>query len=172
MAAINPYQIKSIYALGGSLGIKGGGHDDELHVLIQGIAGKTSIKELSYGEAEAILKELRERMKLSNITIKRPPVKKKNSYNPTPAGPSAAQIKMIWALMGELERWDTQTANVSIFERLCGIIQKELGVTAFERQPFQFVKADDITRLKKAIEGYTMSAYKKYMVSGKGAQHR
>ena len=58
-SACNAYQIRKIYAIGGALGmVKRGEDDDLLHELVNGMTGKTSIKELTYGEACKVIGEL------------------------------------------------------------------------------------------------------------------
>lgn len=64
MAAINARQIKTIYALGNSLGIlERGNADDELHAFVAAISGKRSIKELNCTEGEAVIVALQKRQK-------------------------------------------------------------------------------------------------------------
>ena len=53
MRKIESFQMKKIYAIGHALGITGNGSEDELHILVSGVTGKDSIKELSYQEAKA-----------------------------------------------------------------------------------------------------------------------
>ena len=50
MRKIESFQMKKIYAIGHALGITGNGSEDELHILVSGVTGKDSIKELSYQE--------------------------------------------------------------------------------------------------------------------------
>lgn len=47
MRKIESFQMKKIYAIGHALGITGNGSEDELHILVSGVTGKDSIKELS-----------------------------------------------------------------------------------------------------------------------------
>jgi len=58
MRKIESFQMKKIYAIGHALGITGNGSEDELHILVSGVTGKDSIKELSYQEAMAVIKRL------------------------------------------------------------------------------------------------------------------
>ena len=61
-SACNAYQIRKIYAIGGALGmVKRGEDDDLLHELVNGMTGKTSIKELTYGEACKVIGEGQQR---------------------------------------------------------------------------------------------------------------
>lgn len=60
---IDKGQIKSIYAIAAKLGMveQGGGHEDALHMLVQGLTGKEAVKALTHAEAQAVLAELRRR---------------------------------------------------------------------------------------------------------------
>lgn len=68
--------IKSIYAFASSLGIKGDGHDDNLHLLVYAITGKESIKSLDDCEAEKVRDELMRQMKGAD-KIKKIPAQEK-----------------------------------------------------------------------------------------------
>lgn len=62
MAAINARQIRTIYALGNALGILDRGNaDDELHAFVAAKTGKSSIKELTSAEGEAVIVALQKR---------------------------------------------------------------------------------------------------------------
>lgn len=51
MSQIERWQIKSIYAMGGSLGlVDRGREDDNLHLLVEASTGKAHISDLSYSE--------------------------------------------------------------------------------------------------------------------------
>lgn len=78
--------VKSIYALGAKLGMveSGGGHEDALHMLVQGLTGKESVKELTPAEAATVLAELRRRLE---------------KYDPAPAG-----VQLRDRLCGLIER--------------------------------------------------------------------
>ena len=59
MKAIEAYQMKKIYAIARGIGIsKPGNKEDELHILVYGLTGKTSIRELSSREASTVLARL------------------------------------------------------------------------------------------------------------------
>lgn len=72
-SACNAYQIRKIYAIGGALGmVKRGEDDDLLHELVNGMTGKTSIKELTYGEACKVIGELEGRQGTQLQILKKP----------------------------------------------------------------------------------------------------
>ena len=101
---VNKGTVKSIYALGAKLGMveSGGGHEDALHMLVQGLTGKESVKELTPAEAATVLAELRRRsVPTSQRRTRRP-----RKYEELPGGLSAGQQKKVWFLMYELEKYD------------------------------------------------------------------
>ena len=56
MARIEQWQIKSIYAMGGLLGlVDRGREDDNLHLLVAASTGKAHISDLSRSEASDII---------------------------------------------------------------------------------------------------------------------
>ena len=75
-SACNAYQIRKIYAIGGALGmVKRGEDDDLLHELVNGMTGKTSIKELTYGEACKVIGELEGRQGTPTKTCRDAPAR-------------------------------------------------------------------------------------------------
>ena len=55
-------QVKNIYAIAAKLGmVDRSSHEDALHELVQGLTGKTSVKDLTHSEALEVLTELRRR---------------------------------------------------------------------------------------------------------------
>ena len=133
--------VKSIYALGAKLGMveRGGGHADALHALVQGLTGKESITALTPAEAQAVLAELRK-------------------YEALPGGLSEGQQKKVWYLMYQLEKYDPAPEGVQLRDRLCGLISRQFGVTAFPTQPFRFLSFSQGNAL---IEGLKSLAERK-----------
>lgn len=61
MRTVEQFQIRKIYAISNALGISDSRADeDELHVLVSGLTGKDSIKELTYREASVVIERLEE----------------------------------------------------------------------------------------------------------------
>ena len=129
--------VKSIYALGAKLGMveRGGGHADALHALVQGLTGKESITALTPAEAQAVLAELRRR----SAPAAAPQKKRARKYEALPGGLSEGQQKKVWYLMYQLEKYDPAPEGVHLRDRLCGLISRQFGVTAFPTQPFRFL---------------------------------
>lgn len=146
--------VKSIYALGAKLGMveRGGGHADALHALVQGLTGKESITALTPAEAQAVLAELRRR----SAPVAAPQKKRPRKYEAMPGGLSEGQQKKVWYLMYQLEKYDPAPEGVQLRDRLCGLISRQFGVTAFPTQPFRFLTFSQgnamIEGLKKLTE--------------------
>lgn len=148
-------QIKTIYAIGRQLGIlEPGNPDDELHAFVAGISGKSSIKELSIAEAEAVITALRQRQR------EKPKTSGKR-YSEVPGGITVSQQRMVWALMYELQRLDKEPNGKSLGARLCGIIKKELEIEARSENPFAWVDFNTGTKLLEVLKGYVATAKRK-----------
>lgn len=162
MAAIQTWQIKSIYALAGGLGmVERASHEDALHLLVGGLTGKASVKELDSAEAGNVLAELHERMKLSNAPVPKATTKKEHST--TPGGVTADQQRKVWALMYSLRKFDLVPNPASLGTRLCGIIKRQFGVTGFEREPFCVLQFEQGRELIEILKQYTTTAELKYL---------
>lgn len=156
MAAINARQIKTIYALGNALGIlERGNADDELHAFVAAISGKSSIKELSSSEGEAVIVALQKRQK-----EKPKRSSKTKEHMEVAGGVTASQQRKIWALMYQLRDLDAEPNSKPLGERLCGIIKKELGVEARPQNPFAWVDFKAGAKLLEVLKGYVKSAAK------------
>ncbi len=159
MRKIDAYQMKKIYAIGNALGIKGSGHDDELHTLVAGVTGKDSIKSLTYQEAGAVMKRLEELQgaavspELTNRRTKK--------YESRPGGVTPGQQGKIWKLMYELKKYDAVPNDVSLGDRLCKILKKEMHVDAVARTPFIWLTYTQGNHLIEILKGYVASAQRK-----------
>ena len=158
MRKIDPYQMKKIYAISGALGMtEQGNREDELHLLVAGLTGKESLKELTYREAQAVIG------RLSQIQgSQAPPNPKREREHPSrPGGVTSGQQKKIWALMYELQKYDEAPSTVSLGERLCAVIKKELGTDAIARTPFAWINFEQGSRLIEALKKYIENTRKK-----------
>ncbi|MUT95780.1 MAG: regulatory protein GemA [Subdoligranulum sp.] len=145
-SACNAYQIRKIYAIGGALGmVKRGEDDDLLHELVNGMTGKTSIKELTYGEACKVIGELEGRQGTPRL---------KERAGRTSEG----QRRKIWALMYQLQAASPSKAQIG--DRLCAIIKKELGIDAVPKNPFAWIDYKGGNKLVEVLKGYVKTAEK------------
>ena len=152
-------QIKSIYAIAAKIGILDRStHDDALHDMVLGLTGKTSIKALTHAEALVVLTELRQRSSPKAAPAPTSRKQRARTYTELPGGMTAAQQKMVWYLMYELEKYDPAPAGVQLRDRLCGIIQRQLKVTAFATQPFRFLNAEQGGALIEGLKAMTERA--------------
>lgn len=162
MAQIEKAQIRDIHVLGAGLGIvERGSHDDGLHQLIAGITGKVSTKELTKAEAEQVLTELMNRMRIANPARKTTATAKSHRYQETPGGMSEGQQRKAWRLMYELQELDTVPSTATLGERLSGIIKKELGVDATQKDPFKWLDYMQGSKLLNVLDKYVKNTAKK-----------
>ena len=156
MKAIEAYQMKKIYAIARGIGIsKPGNKEDELHILVYGLTGQTSIRELSRREASTVL------ARLEALQGSAPPSRRGKSHPSKPGGVTSAQQKKIWALMYELQKYDKEPSQAPIGDRLCAVIKKELKVDAIARTPFVWLNGEQGGQLIEALKRYVESARRK-----------
>lgn len=158
MRTIEPFQIKKIYAIGHALGIVGAGAD-ELHVLVGGMTGKESIKELTYQEAGKVIARLEELQ--GNAASPRNSGSRTGQYIEKPGGITASQQKKVWALMYELKKYDEVPNEVPLGDRLCKIIKKEMGMDARAKEPFVWMDFAQGNKLIEILKKYVRSAKQK-----------
>lgn len=158
--------IKYIYALGRELGLSDPalGHDDDLHVLVEGVTGCSSIKALSEAEKEAVIRELLRR-KAAAAPEMLHKSKKPRHYDETPGRMTAKQQKYAWFLMSELEKYDPAPDGVQLRDRLCGLISRQFGVTAFPTQPFRFLTFAQGNALIEGLKSLTERKEREYLHS-------
>lgn len=156
MAAINAQQIKKIYAIGNALGIVERGNEaDNLHAMVSAMTGKESVKALTYAEAEAVITALQRQQG-------DPPARKTARKHPEVAGGvTSGQQRKVWALMYQLQGYDLTPSPLSLGERLCAIIKKELKVDARPQNPFVWLTFRNGNKLVEVLKGYVSNAKKK-----------
>lgn len=160
---IEKWQLKAIYALGGSLRIaRHGSRDDELHEMVRGLTGKESVKSLSYQEASYVIGELQTRMK-GFLDAPSAPKKRKKTYQDTPGGMTGGQQAKVWYLMTQLAGCDREKGSATLGERLAGIIRKEFKFEVDKHEPLQWFTAGQGWQLIEILKKYVASAEKKYM---------
>lgn len=164
MRAIEPFQMKKIFAIGNALGICGKGREDELHILIFGITGKESVKSLTYQEAAAVVSRLEE-LQGNDAAQKKPPKERRQKPETThkerPGGVTAGQQKKIWALMYELQKYDGPDGAAPLGKRLCAVIKKELGIDAIAKNPFAWITFSQGNTLIEMLKRYVDSQKRK-----------
>ena len=150
-------QIKSIYAMGSSLGINRNSHEDELHALVLCITNKESIKELTSSEAGAVISELIRRMKGEGKIRK----ERRRKIDVPPGKMTEAQQRKAWQLIYRLQELDPSESSAA--ERMRGAVRKILGaeINTNNKAPFRMIPMEDGIKLIDTLKRYVMSAEKK-----------
>lgn len=139
---IRSWEIKSLYAMAAQLGLVNKTADpDDLHIIVEQITGKTSIKKLTRAEYFKVHHEIR------------------NLFDPTGRDFRAdtEAIDKAWALLYELIRL-TGGSKSDAGKRMCGAIKKICKVDAHPHDPFRFVKERDVHKLIEQLKRYVESA--------------
>ncbi len=135
---IENFQIKKMWTLAYKLNMTG----DDVYAL----AGVEHLHELTYLEANKVVDKL---------------LKYLEDENQVAGMISKAQIKKVWALMYQLKKLDIKESDVSIGNRLCAIIKKELGIMATEKEPFKWVDFANGKKLINSLNRYVRYAKKR-----------
>lgn len=161
--ALTAVEIRKIYALGARLGlVESNNKNDALHALVEGITGKDSVSKLNADEYKEVMTELYTRLRLSQLEP--PPERRsKKRYESNPGKITEGQQRKVWALMYQLAGCDTEPSTASLGERLSGIIKRQFGVDATERQPMRWLSYKQGNQLIEIIKNYVKSAERKAM---------
>lgn len=149
MKKISKEEIKILYAIAASAGfVDNSNHDDDiLHQIVYSIAGKESVKQLTYTEYLAVKKrieELTDENTNGMITVK--------------------QKRKIYAMMKELSK--LSFSEKSEDERLCGIVRKTLKISSFPSEPLRWVNKKGGTKLIQIIGFYIENEKNKQKIKG------
>lgn len=161
MRTIEAFQMKKIYAVGHALGItEAGSREDGLHSLVYGVAGKDSVRALTYREAAAVIARLEE-LQGGAASPRAGQGRKPKEHPSRPGGVTAGQQRKIWALMYDLKGFDASAEGAPVGDRLCAVIKKELGTDCISRDPFAWLTFRQGNRLIEVLKGYIKSAQRK-----------
>lgn len=152
--------IRRIYALGKQLGIhdRSLGHDDDLHTLVEGLTGCSSIGDLSDAERWTVIQELTRRKNAADVPTAKSK-RKKASYRPGMATPR--QIDKLWWQIYELQKYDTgPSAPVNL--RLKGAINAFLKVDAPASDPCAWLTGAQAHRLIETLKNCIETEKNKY----------
>lgn len=149
-AAATKKQIQAIYVIGAKCGlVERGNKQDNLHNLIYQLTEKESVSELTEEQAAAVIRRLK--TEEASVIAADEQVK---------AFISEAQIKKIFGLMYELA--DLSPSEAKVKDRLCGIIQKELGLKVNPRTDiFKGFSERQGAKLIDAVKRYVRQAKRK-----------
>ena len=158
--------IKYIYALGRELGLSDSalGHEDSLHILVEGVTGCSSIKGLSAAEQGAVIHELlRRKAAAAPETLHKR--KKPRHYDEVQGRMTVKQQKYAWYLMSEINKYDPPRNDAALRYRLSGLITKQFRVTSFPEDPFRFLTCAQGAALINGIKRMAEAAELKYLHS-------
>lgn len=149
-AAATKKQIQAIYVIGAKYGlVERGNKQDNLHNLIYQLTEKESVSELTEEQAAAVIRRLKSEE--AAVIAADEQIK---------AFISEAQIKKKFGLMYELAALSPSQAKIK--DRLCGIIQKELGLKVNPRSDiFRGFSERQGAKLIDAIKRYVRRAKRK-----------
>ncbi|MCI7499049.1 MAG: regulatory protein GemA [Oscillospiraceae bacterium] len=154
------YERKRIFGLARELGM----NSEELHILVNGVTGVTSIKDLNKSQTYSVIQELNNRINMSGRTAPRKPKAKKEEVI-VPGMITPNQKKYCWSMMYRLCELEPKKATEG--ERMCGAIGKILGVTAVPEDPFKWVTFEQGRDLIEGLKRYVYSAEKKAIREGR-----
>lgn len=157
-----PLEIRRIYGLAKGAGID---DNDDLHAVVEGVTGSTSIKALTTKQINAVSAELISRMRLGASAPPEPP--RHTGMTENPGMMTIAQQKLAWRLIYRLMELDRQPklhedgSTYTPAERLCGAVKKELAITAPPTDPLRFVSFERGEKLIESLKRYVRSAEKR-----------
>ena len=160
--------IKYIYALGRELGLSDSalGHEDSLHILVEGVTGCSSIKELSAAEQDAVIHELlRRKAAAAPETLHKR--KKPRHYDEVQGRMTVKQQKYAWYLMSEINKYDPPRNDAALRYRLSGLITKQFHMTSFPEDPVRFLTRAQGAALINGLKRMAEEAESKCLGSGK-----
>lgn len=158
MSKMTTEQRQTIYGMATQLGIyEKGNPNDDLHALVDSLTGKSSIGDLTVSDAARVISELIRLKDGQNMPRKS---KKATEVN-RPGMITPDQIRKVWFFMYRLAEFDREPSKVSLAYRLCKIIEKELKITAFEKDPFRFISFEQGSTLIEVVKKYVQYVKRK-----------
>ena len=151
MTARNLYTIASNAGL-----VEHGNKEDPFHLIIYGVTGKTSVKDLTSREMRLVESEIFRR---TNNNISGDKVKNQEAVS---GMMPPAQQSLAWRLMYQIRQYDVKISNQTVGARLAGVVRKTLKITASDTEPLKWVNAENGNILIETLKRYVKSAEKKY----------
>ncbi len=145
-------QTKRLYAIAAKLGLVEGG-EDAFHQIVYRVTGKEHVSELDEAEGKAVEREL--------LRMKRQAPFKPKSREEVPGMMTNAQQRYAWRMVYRLIELDGDAAGAAPGERLAGVVQKTLGITACPREPLKWVNREDGSKLIEALKRIVRNAEQK-----------
>lgn len=148
MKAVEAWQKRKIYAIAGSLKFvdKNDKENDILHMIVYNLTMKTSVKDLTFAQANQVIDYL---VQQQNKSI--------------PEVMSEGQKKKVFSLMYQLKELDAEPNFTPIGERLAGIIERQFKVRSTPKYLFTNLSKEDGNRLIEILKNYISTAERKFM---------
>lgn len=148
MKAVETWQKRKIYAIAGALNFvdKNDKENDILHMIVYNMTCKSSVKDLTYNQANQVIDYLKQQQDKS-LTEKM----------------SEGQKKKVFSLMYQLKDLDSEPNFTPIGERLAGIIERQFKVRSTPKYLFTNLDKDDGNKLIEILKNYIGTAERKYM---------
>ena len=148
MKAVEAWQKRKIYAIAGSLKFvdKNDKENDILHMIVYNLTMKTSVKDLTFAQANLVIDYL---VQQQNKSI--------------PEVMSEGQKKKVFSLMYQLKELDAEPNFTPIGERLAGIIERQFKVRSTPKYLFANLSKEDGNRLIEILKNYISTAERKFM---------
>ncbi|BFL06970.1 phage protein GemA/Gp16 family protein [Thomasclavelia ramosa] len=148
MKAVEAWQKRKIYAIAGSLKFvdKNDKENDILHMIVYNLTMKTSVKDLTFAQANLVIDYL---VQQQNKSI--------------PEVMSEGQKKKVFSLMYQLKELDAEPNFTPIGERLAGIIERQFKVRSTPKYLFTNLSKEDGNRLIEILKNYISTAERKFM---------
>lgn len=148
MRAVEGWQKKKIYAIAGALNFvdRNDKENDVLHMIIYNMTLKSSVKDLTYTQANKVIDYLQQYQNKSQKECM-----------------SEGQKKKVFSLMYQLKELDDEINNTPIGERLSGIIERQFKVRATPKYLFTNLSKEDGKQLIEIIKNYIATAERKHL---------
>ena len=163
MIKMTNQQRQSIYGMATQLCIyEKGNPNDDLHGLVYSLTGKSSLGELDNLAAARVISELvklKDSQGMQRVSRKIPEAARPGMVTPE-------QVKAVWFHMYRLAEYDKEPAKVTLGYRLCKIIEKEIKVTANEKDPFRFLTFSQGSILIEVVKKYVQYEKRKAKATG------
>ena len=156
-------QRKTIFGISKGLGMD----NDELHIMVSGLAGCESLKDLDDKQTDIVLRELHDRNRYHNNNAAKKPAPKEKPET-VPGMMTAEQQSLAWSLMYRIRDLDEKPKlhengkPYTVGERMAGAIHTILGITARPgKNIFNWVDFKNGAKLIEGLKRYLLSAERK-----------
>lgn len=139
---------RKIYAIAGALNFvdRNDKENDVLHMIIFNMTQKSSVKDLTYTQANKVIDYLQQYQNKSQSECM-----------------SEGQKKKVFSLMYQLKEMDKEVNDTSIGDRLAGIIERQFKVKSTPKYLFTNLTKEDGKQLIEIIKNYIATAERKYL---------